>query len=189
MVKLLKQHKSKSSAFWHLLTTSELYKNIVDMCLEDKTQIKKVPRGGGNDMDIKQKRRATIFTVAVNNHSKAVKQLTEIGANATKVIDTCGGFEPPRAWVKAALEQGYKVDNGAIVSQTQAPRFYHEMKSGTDRESSQGFMELCDFVMSRVIQDWSCILNHMVEPEQSRLFYSLQDAYLLSTAITAVEGK
>ena len=140
-------------------------------------------------MATKKKKSATIFTVAINNHSKAIEQLTEIGAKATKVIDTCGGFEPPRAWVKAALEQGYKVDNGAIVSQTQAPRFYHEMQSGTDRESSHGSMELCDFVRGRVMQDWSCILNNMAEPEQSRLFFSIQDAYLLSTAITAKEGK
>lgn len=140
-------------------------------------------------MATKQKRRATIFTVAVNNHAKAVKQLTQIGAAASKVIDTCGGFEPPRTWVKAAIKQGYKVDDGAIVSQHHAAKFYQEMQSGTDRESSQGFMELCEFVMGRVIQDWSCILNRMVEPEQSRLFYSLQDAYLLSTAIEAKVGK
>jgi len=140
-------------------------------------------------MVTKQKRRATIFTVAVNNHGKAVKQLTQIGAEASKVIDTCGGFEPPRAWVEAAKTMGYKVDNGAIVSQTQAPRFYHEMKSGTDRESSQGFMELGNFVMNRVMQDWSIVLNKMVEPKRSQLFYSIQDAYLLSTAITAKGGK
>ena len=140
-------------------------------------------------MATKKKRRATIFTVAVNNHGKAVKQLTQIGAEASKVINNCGSYDAPSTWVKEASKQGYKVDNGAIVSQTQAPRFYHEMQSGTDRESSQGCMELCDFVMSRVMQDWSCILNNMVEPEQSRLFYSLQDAYLLSTAITAKGGK
>ena len=63
------------------------------------------------------------------------------------------------------------------------------MQSGTDRESSIGCMDLCDFVMGRVMQDWSCILNNMVEPEQSRLFFSIQDAYLLSTAITAKGGK
>ena len=140
-------------------------------------------------MATKRKKRATIFTVAVNNHDKAVKQLTQIGAAATKVIDTCGGFEPPRAWVKAASEQGYKVDNGAIVSQDDAARFYHEMQSGTDRESSQGAMELCDFVMGRVMQDWSCILDNMVDPEQTKLYFSIQDAYLLSTAIAAKGGK
>jgi len=140
-------------------------------------------------MATKQKRRATIFTVNVNNTSKAIEQLTEIGAAASKVIDTCGGFEPPRTWVKAALEQGYKVDNGAIISQDDAAKFYQEMQSGTDRESSIGSMELANFVVNRVMQDWSCILNKMVEPEQSRLFYSLQDAYLLSTAIAAKEGK
>ena len=140
-------------------------------------------------MATKRKRRATIFTVAVNNHSKAVKQLTEIGAAASKVIDNCSGFDAPRAWVEEASKQGYKVDDGAIVSQHHVARFYHEMQSGTDGESSQGCMELADFVMRRVMQDWSCILNHMVEPEQSRLFYSLQDAYLLSTAITAKGGK
>ena len=140
-------------------------------------------------MATKRKKRATIFTVAVNNHAKAVKQLTQIGAAASKVIDNCGSFDAPHTWVTEALKQGYNVDSGAIVSQHHVPRFYHEMQSGTDRESSQGCMELCDFVMSRVVQDWSCILNTMVEPERSRLFYSLQDAYLLSTAITAKGGK
>lgn len=140
-------------------------------------------------MATKRKRRATIFTVAVNNHSKAVKQLTDIGEAASKVINNCGSYDAPRAWVTEALKQDYKVDNGAIVSQHHVARFYHEIQSGTDGESSQGFMELCEFVMGRVIQDWSCILNRMVEPEQSRLFYSLQDAYLLSTAITAKGGK
>lgn len=140
-------------------------------------------------MGTKQKRRATIFTVAVNNHAKAVKQLTQIGAAASKVINNCGSFDAPHTWVEEASKQGYKVDSGAIISQTDAPRFYHEMQSGTNRESSQGSMELCEFVISRVMQDWSCILNNMVEPEQSRLFFSIQDAYLLSTAITAKGGK
>ena len=140
-------------------------------------------------MATKQKRRATIFTVAVNNTSKAIEQLTEIGAAASKVIDNCGSYDAPHTWVSEALKQGYKVDNGAIVSETNAARFYQEMQSGTDGESSQGCMELCVFVMGRVMQDWSCILNKMVEPEQSRLFFSLQDAYLLSTAIAAKGGK
>jgi len=140
-------------------------------------------------MATKQKRRATIFTVAVNNHDKAVKQLTQIGAAASKVIDNCGSYDAPHTWVSEALKQGYKVDNGAIISQDDAAKFYQEMQSGTDRESSIGSMELANFVVNRVMQDWSCILNKMVEPEQSRLFYSLQDAYLLSTAIAAKEGK
>ena len=139
-------------------------------------------------MATKKKKSATIFTVAVNNHAKAVKQLTQIGAAASKVIDNCGGFDAPHTWVTEALKQGYKVDTGAIVSQHHVTKFYQEMQSGTDRESSQGFMELGNF-MRRVMQDWSIVLNKMVEPERSQLFYSIQDAYLLSTAITAKGGK
>ena len=130
----------------------------------------------------KSAQRKTIFTVNRCSSETIIKDLTEISKAGSKAFIGLGSFDGPIQMAEVAKKNGYKIDQGAIISEDMAPLVYAEMALGTASESSPGNIQLDNAISSRLAQDWDMWILQ-AERAGNHIGFGIVDAYFASTTM------
>ena len=180
-----------------LNTTSEAIKDLInkkEISFEKKSGIYYVDEnevknilGVNHTIKTTKNKRVTIFTVNMKNSQTIINDLKTLSKYGKKGTEGLGSFANVVGMAEVGLKNNFIIDEGAIIDECQIPLLYKEIQNGTNRESSEGSMELQRLIMERVKLDWFIWLKQIKDYyERETTIYHLMDVYFLSTAIYAV---
>ncbi len=110
----------------------------------------------------KNNRRKTISTINMSSREDTLRDLVQIAEGANEVFSGASPFERPSRLREMAKENGFKIDQGALVPDSVMETLVEEMRRGQDRENSLGFMKLENYIMDDIIHmDWKPYLKEL----------------------------
>lgn len=134
------------------------------------------------------KRRKTIFTINMSSRENILKDLVQITEGAKKAFSGASSFSSPSRLREAAKENGYKIDQGAVVSDSVMETLVEEMKNGQDGENSPGFGELHDYIIkNRVFMDWRPYLEELDKRVEGGVFFFVN--HYLASCLLSIKDK
>ncbi len=116
----------------------------------------------------------------MSSWENTLRDLVQIAEGARKAFSGAGGLDNPSRLRQVAKENGYKIDQGALVLDSVMETLIEEMRNGQDGESSPGFIELYNYIIdNRVMMDWRLYLEELDKRVEGG-FLLLVDHYLAS---------
>jgi len=153
----------------------------------DENEVKSKIGNHNRKQSPNKKRRVTISTVNMNNTQTIINDLKTLSEYGKKGTEGLGSFANVVEMAELGLKNNFVVDEGSIIDDYEIPLLYEEIRNGSNRESSEGSLELQRCVLERIRMDWSVWLFKIKDAfERETTIHHLMDVYFLSTSIYAV---